>query len=163
MNQHRVVLDPTLRSIDAQEFERQLRERVVGQDPAVEKLTLAFQTFLTGSTHRASLWLTDSWVRLDSALKTSVQPGPRLPPPPSPYLHPTATEGLGRGRKWRERKGVVKYGEQPSPTTIHMARRLFDQHSIAVRNWRMGGAECCGKVVELQRKVAESDDSMVDV
>jgi len=59
MNQHRVVLDPTLRSIDAQEFERQLRERVVGQDPAVEKLTLAFQTFLTGSTHRASVWLTD--------------------------------------------------------------------------------------------------------
>jgi hypothetical protein len=48
MNQYRVVLDPTLRSIDAQEFERQLRERVVGQDPAVEKLTLAFQTFLAG-------------------------------------------------------------------------------------------------------------------
>jgi hypothetical protein len=82
MNQHRVVLDPTLRSIDAQEFERQLRERVVGQDPAVEKLTLAFQTSLAGfNAPGKPVGSLISWVRLDSALKTSVQPGP--PPPPA--------------------------------------------------------------------------------
>src|ERR1044072_3397124 len=42
------VLDPTLRSNDAKEFENALRRRIVGQDPAVEKVVEIYQMFLAG-------------------------------------------------------------------------------------------------------------------
>jgi ATP-dependent Clp protease ATP-binding subunit ClpB len=42
------VLDPTLRSNDAKEFESALRRRIVGQDPAVEKVVEIYQMFLAG-------------------------------------------------------------------------------------------------------------------
>lgn len=42
------VLDPTRRSNDAGEFEAALRRRIVGQDPAVEKVTQIYQMFLAG-------------------------------------------------------------------------------------------------------------------
>lgn len=42
------ILDPTLRSSDALEFETALRRRIVGQDPAVEKVTEIYQMFLAG-------------------------------------------------------------------------------------------------------------------
>jgi ATP-dependent Clp protease ATP-binding subunit ClpB len=42
------VLDPTLRSNDAKEFESALRRRIVGQDPAIEKVTEIYQMFLAG-------------------------------------------------------------------------------------------------------------------
>src|SRR5579871_5876354 len=42
------ALDPTRRSTDAQDFEKQLRRRVVGQDAAIEKVTEIYQMFLAG-------------------------------------------------------------------------------------------------------------------
>ena len=42
------VLDPTRRSNDAGEFEAALRRRIVGQDPAVEKVVEIYQMFLAG-------------------------------------------------------------------------------------------------------------------
>jgi ATP-dependent Clp protease ATP-binding subunit ClpA len=42
------ALDPTRRSTDAQEFEKQLRRRVVGQDAALEKVAEIYQMFLAG-------------------------------------------------------------------------------------------------------------------
>jgi ATP-dependent Clp protease ATP-binding subunit ClpA len=42
------ALDPTRRSNDAQEFETALRRRIVGQDPAIEKVAEIYQMFLAG-------------------------------------------------------------------------------------------------------------------
>ena len=42
------ALDPTRRSCDAEDFERNLRRRIVGQEPAVEKVTEIYQMFLAG-------------------------------------------------------------------------------------------------------------------
>src|ERR1700729_500639 len=42
------VLDPSRRSNDAGEFETALRRRIVGQDPAVEKVVEIYQMFLAG-------------------------------------------------------------------------------------------------------------------
>ena len=42
------VLDPTLRSTDAKEFETTLRRKIVGQDMAVEKVVEIYQMFLAG-------------------------------------------------------------------------------------------------------------------
>ncbi len=42
------TLDPSRRSNDAQEFESALRRKIVGQDPAIERITEVYQTFLAG-------------------------------------------------------------------------------------------------------------------
>jgi len=42
------VLDPTLHSNEALEFETALRRKIVGQDPAVEKVAEIYQMFLAG-------------------------------------------------------------------------------------------------------------------
>jgi ATP-dependent Clp protease ATP-binding subunit ClpB len=42
------VLDPTRRSTDAREFENAMRRRIVGQDPAVQKVVEIYQMFLAG-------------------------------------------------------------------------------------------------------------------
>jgi ATP-dependent Clp protease ATP-binding subunit ClpB len=42
------ALDPTLRSSDAQNFEISLRRKIVGQDPAIEKVAEIYQMFLAG-------------------------------------------------------------------------------------------------------------------
>jgi ATP-dependent Clp protease ATP-binding subunit ClpB len=42
------ALDPTRRSCDAEDFERNLRRRIVGQEPAMEKVTEIYQMFLAG-------------------------------------------------------------------------------------------------------------------
>ena len=42
------TLDPTRRSTDAREFENSLRRKIVGQDPAVEKVAEIYQMFLAG-------------------------------------------------------------------------------------------------------------------
>jgi ATP-dependent Clp protease ATP-binding subunit ClpB len=42
------VLDPTLRSSDAKEFEGAMRRKIVGQDAAVEKVVEIYQMFLAG-------------------------------------------------------------------------------------------------------------------
>jgi len=42
------ALDPTKRSSDAQDFEGALRRKIVGQDPAIEKVTEIYQMFLAG-------------------------------------------------------------------------------------------------------------------
>jgi ATP-dependent Clp protease ATP-binding subunit ClpB len=42
------MLDPTLRSNDAREFESTLRRKIVGQDAAVEKVVEIYQMFLAG-------------------------------------------------------------------------------------------------------------------
>src|SRR5689334_8818158 len=42
------ALDPTRRSGDSQEFEGQLRRRIVGQDAAIEKVAEIYQMFLAG-------------------------------------------------------------------------------------------------------------------
>src|SRR5271165_5013519 len=42
------TLDPTRRSNDAQQFEAALRRKVVGQDPAITKVTEIYQMFLAG-------------------------------------------------------------------------------------------------------------------
>src|SRR6266496_4203181 len=42
------VLDPTRRSNDARDFESSLRRKIVGQDPAVEKVAEIYQMFLAG-------------------------------------------------------------------------------------------------------------------
>jgi len=42
------VLDPTRRSSDAREFEGALRRRIVGQEPALEKVVEIYQMFLAG-------------------------------------------------------------------------------------------------------------------
>src|SRR6185437_12266068 len=44
----RVELDSTLRCPDAVDFERRLRERVVGQDEAIDRVTWMLQTFMAG-------------------------------------------------------------------------------------------------------------------
>ena len=41
-------LDPSKRSSDAKEFESALRRRIVGQDPAIEKVAEIYQMFLAG-------------------------------------------------------------------------------------------------------------------
>src|SRR5947208_8675729 len=42
------ALDPTRRSCDAEDFERNLRRRIVGQEPAMEKVTEIYKMFLAG-------------------------------------------------------------------------------------------------------------------
>ena len=42
------VLDPTRRSNDARDFENALRRKIVGQDPAIEKVVEIYQMFLAG-------------------------------------------------------------------------------------------------------------------
>jgi ATP-dependent Clp protease ATP-binding subunit ClpB len=42
------ALDPTRRGTEAEEFERNLRRRIVGQDDAVQKMTEIYQMFLAG-------------------------------------------------------------------------------------------------------------------
>src|SRR5881394_2131782 len=42
------TLDPTRRSGDAMDFENALRRKIVGQDPAIEKVTEIYQMFLAG-------------------------------------------------------------------------------------------------------------------
>jgi ATP-dependent Clp protease ATP-binding subunit ClpA len=42
------ALDPTKRSTDAQDFETQIRRRIVGQEQAVEKVVEIYQMFLAG-------------------------------------------------------------------------------------------------------------------
>src|SRR6516165_1659393 len=42
------ALDPTRRSSDAQDFETALRRKIVGQDPAIEKVVEIYQMFLAG-------------------------------------------------------------------------------------------------------------------
>ncbi len=42
------ALDPTRRSNDAQDFDAALRRKIVGQDPAIEKVTEIYQMFLAG-------------------------------------------------------------------------------------------------------------------
>jgi len=42
------ALDPNRRSNDAQDFESALRRKIVGQDPAIEKVTEIYQMFLAG-------------------------------------------------------------------------------------------------------------------
>ncbi len=42
------TLDPTRRSHDAREFETALRRKIVGQDPAVDKVSAVYQMFLAG-------------------------------------------------------------------------------------------------------------------
>jgi len=42
------ALDPNRRSADAQDFETALRRKIVGQDPAVEKVVEIYQMFLAG-------------------------------------------------------------------------------------------------------------------
>ena len=42
------ALDPSRRSADAQDFEMALRRKIVGQDPAVEKVVEIYQMFLAG-------------------------------------------------------------------------------------------------------------------
>ncbi|MGB7585168.1 MAG: AAA family ATPase, partial [Terriglobales bacterium] len=42
------VLDPTLRSNDARDFETALRRKIVGQDAAIEKVVEIYQMFLAG-------------------------------------------------------------------------------------------------------------------
>src|SRR6266581_2820792 len=42
------TLDPTRRSNDAQEFETALRRKIVGQDPAIDKVAEIYQMFLAG-------------------------------------------------------------------------------------------------------------------
>ena len=42
------ALDPTRRSSDAQDFDSTLRRKIVGQDPAIEKVVEIYQMFLAG-------------------------------------------------------------------------------------------------------------------
>ena len=42
------VLDPSRRSNDARDFENSLRRKIVGQDPAIEKVAEIYQMFLAG-------------------------------------------------------------------------------------------------------------------
>src|SRR3954470_17856650 len=42
------VLDPTRRSNDARDFDSNLRRKIVGQDPAIEKVAEIYQMFLAG-------------------------------------------------------------------------------------------------------------------
>src|SRR3982751_4489622 len=42
------ALDPTRRSNDAQEFDKALRRKIVGQDAAIEKVAEIYQMFLAG-------------------------------------------------------------------------------------------------------------------
>src|SRR5262249_37233376 len=42
------ALDPTRRSADARDFETALRRKIVGQDPAIEKVVEIYQMFLAG-------------------------------------------------------------------------------------------------------------------
>ena len=42
------ALDPTRRSCDAEDFERNIRRKIVGQEPAIEKVAEIYQMFLAG-------------------------------------------------------------------------------------------------------------------
>src|ERR1019366_9078534 len=42
------VLDPTRRSNESREFENALRRKIVGQEPAIEKVADIYQMFLAG-------------------------------------------------------------------------------------------------------------------
>ena len=42
------VLDPTRRSNESREFENALRRKIVGQEPAIEKVAEIYQMFLAG-------------------------------------------------------------------------------------------------------------------
>jgi ATP-dependent Clp protease ATP-binding subunit ClpA len=44
----RVELDSTLRCADAVEFDKRMRDRVVGQDEALDKISWKIQTFMAG-------------------------------------------------------------------------------------------------------------------
>jgi hypothetical protein len=85
----RVELDSTLRCADAVEFEKRLRELVVGQDEAIDKISWKVQTFMAGlnAPGRPAGILLFLGPTGDSALKTWELPGPLLVPllsPPSP-------------------------------------------------------------------------------
>lgn len=48
MSRHQTILDPTLHSSEVRDFERALRQRVVGQDRAVRRLARVYQVFRAG-------------------------------------------------------------------------------------------------------------------
>src|SRR3989442_6871367 len=48
MSEHQTVLDPTLRSPEVRDFEKALRQRVVGQDRAVRQLARVYQVYTAG-------------------------------------------------------------------------------------------------------------------
>ena len=77
-----VELDSTLRCPDAIEFEKRLREHVVGQDEAISKVTWIVQTFMAGFNPPGRpagtlLFLGSTGFRTENPRKT------RSPPPPS--------------------------------------------------------------------------------
>jgi hypothetical protein len=106
---HRVELDSTLRCPDAVDFERRLRERIVGQDEAIERVTWMVQTFMAGFNppgcpgRNPAVSGTD-W---DSALTTFIRHSPRLPPASPPPLHSTAIRIQRIRAKWLKKKGVA--------------------------------------------------------
>jgi hypothetical protein len=110
---HRVELDSTLRCPDAVEFEKRMKEHVVGQDEAIDKATLLVQTFMAGFNPPGRpagvlLFLGPTW---DSALRTPVQPGPRLPSAPRPLssLLPREVRKKGiRGGKANSGGGLTR-------------------------------------------------------
>ena len=48
MHSHSISLDPTLRCADAIEFERELRERFIGQEEALTTAVRMVQTYMAG-------------------------------------------------------------------------------------------------------------------
>ena len=51
-----LLLDPTVNSPEVRDFEKALRERVVGQDRAIRRLARVYQVYLAGCPPRAGLW-----------------------------------------------------------------------------------------------------------
>jgi len=48
MSAVRIFLDPTVQSLEAQDFENALRQRLVGQDRAVRRLVRVLQAYRSG-------------------------------------------------------------------------------------------------------------------
>ena len=87
----RVELDSTLRCPDAVDFERLLRERVVGQDEAIDKVTWMVQTFMAsfnppGRPAGILLFLGPTGFPHSGPLQNLVPTSPNPPRPLSPLL-----------------------------------------------------------------------------
>jgi len=122
----RVELDSTLRCPDAVDFERRLRERVVGQDEAIDKVTWMVQTFMAGFNppgRPAGILLLLGPTGL-SALRTYVKPGPLLPTLPLPPLPFTANAmPLSQG-KWLEKRWLARNTHCPNASGTVLIRSL---------------------------------------
>lgn len=122
----RVELDSTLRCPDAVDFERRLRERVVGQDEAIDQVTWMVQTFMAGFNppgRPAGILLFLGPIRFPH-LEHLENVVPTSPPPLRPLSTSLPQERLGSAVGHRKERGLTRNTHCPNANRMVLIRSL---------------------------------------